>query len=64
MVTALVAVFVEGKIPSRHESVALLFLTGGVCLTIFEGNALGNLTGLALAIAGGSCDPASKPACS
>ena len=66
----MVAIFVESKMPSRNEALALLLLTGGVCITIFEGNAMGNLTGLALAIAGRqllhiiynllfSCSPAS-----
>lgn len=44
--------FVESKVPTRHEVLALLLLTGGVCITIFEGNAMGNLSGLGLAIAG------------
>ena len=52
VVTALVAVFVESKTPSRNEALSLLLLTGGVCITIFEGNAMGNLSGLSLAFAG------------
>lgn len=52
VVTAIVAVFVESKKPSRNEALALMCLTGGVCITIFEGKAMGNLSGLALAIAG------------
>ena len=52
VVTAVVAVFVEAKRPSRHETWALVLLTAGVCLTVFEGNAAGNAVGLALAVAG------------
>lgn len=55
VVTAVVAMFVESKVPTRHEVLALLLLTGGVCITIFEGNAMGNLSGLGLAIAGVLC---------
>ena len=62
VVTAMVAVVVEGKRPGRHETWALVMLTAGVCLTVFEGNAAGNAVGLVLACAGeGSCqvsDPA------
>lgn len=54
VVTAAFAAVVKKKVPSRHEGLALILLTGGVCLTISEGTAKGNVEGLLLAIGGSS----------
>ena len=50
--TAIVAVFVESKRPTKNETWALVLLTLGVCVTVFEGNVPGNAVGLSLAVAG------------
>ena len=52
VVTAIVAVFVESKRPTKNETWALVLLTLGVCVTVFEGNVPGNAVGLSLAVAG------------
>ncbi|BDA45945.1 probable sugar phosphate/phosphate translocator At1g12500 [Coccomyxa sp. Obi] len=55
VVVAAVAVFVERKVPTRTESVALLLLTAGVIVSIFEGKASGNTAGISLSITGVLC---------
>ena len=49
--TALLAVVVEGKVPSRFEAVALAVLCAGVMLTVWEGLA-GSAAGVLLCLAG------------
>ncbi len=55
VVVAAVAVFVERKVPTRTELVALLLLTAGVIVSIFEGKASGNTLGISLSITGAHC---------
>ena len=52
MVTAAVAVLVEKKVPSREECGALVLLTMGVTVTVFEGKATGSGSGLMLCVLG------------
>ena len=59
VVTAAVAVLVEKKVPSREECGALILLTMGVTVTVFEGKATGSGAGLFLCVAGESCSPPS-----
>lgn len=54
MVTAAVAVAVEKKVPTREECGALVLLTLGVTVTVFEGKATGSGAGLMLCVAGGA----------
>lgn len=54
VVTAAVAVLVEKKVPSREECGALILLTMGVTVTVFEGKATGSGAGLFLCVAGQS----------
>jgi drug/metabolite transporter (DMT)-like permease len=53
VVVAAVAVFVEKKVPSTVELVALVTLTVGVIISVFEGKASGNTFGISLSITGG-----------
>ena len=53
VVVAAVAVFVERKVPSRMEGAALLLLTSGVIIAVFEGKASGNSLGICLSVTGG-----------
>lgn len=53
VVVAAVAVFVEKKVPTRIELIALLTLTSGVIISVFEGKASGNTFGISLSITGG-----------
>ena len=46
------AVLVEKKVPTRAECGALILLTMGVTVTVFEGKATGSSTGLMLCVAG------------
>ncbi|KAK9807025.1 hypothetical protein WJX72_010960 [[Myrmecia] bisecta] len=55
VVTAAAAVLVERKVPTRGELLALLLLTCGVVVAIFEGQASGNGFGIALCVAGTLC---------
>jgi len=63
--TALLAVAVERKVPTRREAAALLVLCGGVMLTVWEGLA-GSAAGIALCLAGtvrlpgSACSPAAS----
>lgn len=50
--TAAVAVLVEKKVPTRGECGALIVLTMGVTVTVFEGKATGSGAGLMLCVAG------------
>ena len=52
VVTAIVAVLVERKIPSRSECWALILLTMGVGTTVYEGKAMGSGFGLMLCCVG------------
>ena len=52
VVTAAVAVLVEKKVPSREECGALVLLTLGVTVTVFEGKATGSGSGLMLCVLG------------
>ena len=52
VVVAAVAVFVERRVPSRMEGAALLLLTSGVIIAVFEGKAGGNSFGVCLSITG------------
>jgi hypothetical protein len=54
VVTAAVAVLVEKKVPTRGECGALIMLTMGVTVTVFEGKATGSGAGLMLCVAGES----------
>ena len=49
--TALLAIVVEGKVPSRFEAAALAVLCAGVMLTVWEGLA-GSAAGILLCLAG------------
>ena len=49
--TALLAVMVEGKVPTRREAAALAVLCAGVMLTVWEGLA-GSAAGILLCLAG------------
>lgn len=49
--TALLAVAVERKVPTRREAAALLVLCAGVMLTVWEGLA-GSAASIALCLAG------------
>lgn len=55
VVTAAVAVFVERKVPSRAEVIALLLLVSGVIISVFEGQASGSRYGITLSITGKPC---------
>lgn len=55
VVTAAVAVFVERKVPSRAEVIALLLLVSGVIISVFEGQASGSSYGITLSITGKPC---------
>ena len=52
VVVAAVAVFVERRVPSRMEAAALVLLTAGVIVAVFEGKASGNTFGIGLSITG------------
>ena len=56
VVVAAVAVFVERKVPTRTELVALLLLTAGVIVSVFEGKASGNTFGIAISITGAQAE--------
>lgn len=57
VVTAAVAVMVEKKVPTREECGALVLLTLGVTVTVFEGKATGSGAGLMLCVAGAQTLP-------
>ena len=63
VVTAAVAVLVEKKVPSREECGALILLTMGVTVTVFEGKATGSGAGLFLCVAGELQLDGPKPVC-
>ena len=52
VVTAAVAVFVERKVPTRTEAMALLLLVSGVIVSVFEGQAGGSSYGITLSVTG------------
>ena len=52
VVTAAVAVFVERKVPTKTEAIALLLLVSGVIVSVFEGQASGSSYGITLSITG------------
>jgi drug/metabolite transporter (DMT)-like permease len=51
VVTAVLAVAIEKKVPTRTESFALLVLVSGVMVAVWEG-AAGSLTGILICVAG------------
>ncbi len=62
VVTALLAVAIEKKVPTRTEGVALMVLVSGVMVAVWEG-AAGSLRGILVCIAGelsSFCFPSSK----
>ena len=46
--TAVLAVFIEKTTPTREELTALVVLTAGVMVAVWEGTATGSLTGIML----------------
>ena len=60
VVTAAVAVFVERKVPTKTEAMALLMLVSGVIVSVFEGQASGSSYGITLSITGKPLLPSSS----
>ena len=60
VVTAAVAVFVERKVPTKMEAMALLMLVSGVIVSVFEGQASGSSYGITLSITGKPFLPSSS----
>ena len=58
MCTAVLAVFIEKKTPTQEELTALIVLTLGVMVTVWEGSATGSITGIMLAIGATVCNAA------
>ena len=58
MCTATLAVFIEKKVPTGEEAAALIVLTLGVMLAVWEGTVAGSATGLLLCCAGTVCNAA------
>ena len=56
--TAVLAVFIEKKTPTQEELTALIVLTLGVMVTVWEGSATGSITGIMLAIGATVCNAA------
>ena len=48
--TAILAVFIEKTTPTREELTALIVLTLGVMVAVWEGTATGSVTGIMLCI--------------
>lgn len=60
VVTAVLAIAIEKKVPTRFEGLGLLVLVSGVMLAVWEG-AAGSPRGIMLCIAGRVRDPRSTP---
>lgn len=63
VITAVLAIAIEQKVPTKAESMGLMVLTSGVMLAVYEGSG-GTPRGIIICIAGGvwpSCCPASLP---
>ena len=56
--TAIVAIFIEKKVPSGEETISLVMLTLGVIVAVWEGSASGSMTGLVLCCMGTVCNAA------
>ncbi len=56
--TAVLAVFIERTTPTREELTALIVLTLGVMVTVWEGSATGSITGIMLAVGATICNAA------
>ena len=56
--TAVLAVFIEKKVPTGEEATGLIVLTLGVMVAVWEGSVSGSVTGLALCCAGTVCNAA------
>ena len=56
--TAFPAVFIEKTTPTQEELTALIVLTVGVMVMVWEGSATGSITGIILAIAATVCNAA------
>lgn len=56
--TAILAIFIERKVPSREEAVGLVVLTAGVMVAVWEGTVSGSVTGLVLCCTGTVCNAA------
>ena len=63
VVTAAVAVFVERKVPTKTEAMALLLLVSGVIVSVFEGQASGSSYGITLSITGKPFLPSPSVGC-
>lgn len=58
MVTCVLAIFVENKIPARQEVVALVVLCAGVMLSVWQGSVSGRPQGIVFCVAGTLCNGA------
>ncbi len=56
--TAVLAVFIEKKVPTGEEATGLIVLTLGVMVAVWEGSVSGSVTGLVLCCAGTVCNAA------
>ena len=56
--TAILAIFIERKVPSREEAIGLVVLTAGVMVAVWEGTVSGSVTGLVLCCTGTVCNAA------
>ena len=56
--TAILAIFIEKKVPTGEEALGLLVLTLGVMVAVWEGSVSGSVTGLLLCCAGTVCNAA------
>lgn len=56
--TAVMAIFIEHRVPSREEATGLVVLTAGVMVAVWEGSVSGSATGLLLCCTGTVCNAA------
>jgi hypothetical protein len=52
VVTCVLAIVIESRIPSRQEATALMVLTGGVMIAVWQGTVAGKPYAIMLCIAG------------
>jgi hypothetical protein len=48
VVTSVLEMAIQRKVPSWQEGGALMMLTGGVVLAVWQGSIIGSMTGIAL----------------
>ena len=58
VVTCTLAIIVEGKIPTRQEATALIILTSGVMMAVWQGSVTGKPYAIALCVVGTICNGA------